>query len=132
MFLNNLKNKQKKLFIQLAIKAAEANGIVELEEKNMLKSFAIEMNIPPVYNTENNLETILNELVSISSEQELKIILFEILGIVVSDGVFDDDEKNIVKNIVERCKLDTNIVDEMLNALYEYINVYKKIVSIVL
>lgn len=132
MFLNNLNNKQKKLFIQLAIKAAEANGIVELEEKNMLKSFAIEMNIPPVYNTENNLETILNELVSISSEQELKIILFEILEIVVSDGVFDDDEKNIVKNIVERCKLDTNIVDEMLNALYEYINVYKKIVSIVL
>lgn len=132
MFLNNLNNKQKKLFIQLAIKAAEANGIVELEEKNMLKSFAIEMNIPPVYNTEYNLETILNELVSISSEQELKIILFEILGIVVSDGVFDDDEKNIVKNIVERCKLDTNIVDEMLNALYEYINVYKKIVSIVL
>ena len=132
MFLNNLNNKQKKLFIQLAIKAAEANGIVELEEKNMLKSFAIEMNIPPVYNTENNLETILNELVSISSEQELKIILFEILVIVVSDGVFDDDEKNIVKNIVERCKLDTNIVDEMLNALYEYINVYKKIVSIVL
>lgn len=132
MFLNNLNNKQKKLFIQLAIKAAEANGIVELEEKNMLKSFAIEMNIPPVYNTENNLETILNELVSISSEQELKIILFEILGIVVSDGVFDDDEKNIVKNIVGRCKLDTNIVDEMLNALYEYINVYKKIVSIVL
>ena len=132
MFLNNLNNKQKKLFIQLAIKAAEANGIVELEEKNMLKSFAIEMNIPPVYNTENNLETILNELVSISSEQELKIILFEILGIVVSDGVFDDDEKNIVKNIVERCKLDTNIVDEMLNTLYEYINVYKKIVSIVL
>lgn len=132
MFLNNLNNKQKKLFIQLAIKAAEANGIVELEEKNMLKSFAIEMNIAPVYNTENNLETILNELVSISSEQELKIILFEILGIVVSDGVFDDDEKNIVKNIVERCKLDTNIVDEMLNALYEYINVYKKIVSIVL
>lgn len=132
MFLNNLNNKQKKLFIQLAIKAAEANGIVELEEKNMLKSFAIEMDIPPVYNTENNLETILNELVSISSEQELKIILFEILGIVVSDGVFDDDEKNIVKNIVERCKLDTNIVDEMLNALYEYINVYKKIVSIVL
>ena len=61
MFLNNLNNKQKKLFIQLAIKAAEANGIVELEEKNMLKSFAIEMNIPPVYNTENNLETILNE-----------------------------------------------------------------------
>lgn len=58
--------------------------------------------------------------------------MFEILGIVVSDGVFDDDEKNIVKNIVERCKLDTNIVDEMLNALYEYINVYKKIVSIVL
>lgn len=36
MFLNSLSKKQKNLFMDLAIKAAEANGVVELAEKNML------------------------------------------------------------------------------------------------
>ena len=51
MFLNGLKNSQKSLFMALAIKAAESNGVVPLEQKNMLKAFAIEMGITPVYHT---------------------------------------------------------------------------------
>ena len=40
MFLNSLNNSQKSLFIELAIKAAESNGIVPIEEKNMLKGIS--------------------------------------------------------------------------------------------
>ena len=56
MFLSNLNNNQKNLFIQLAIKAAESNGVVPIEQKNMLKAFAMEMNTSPVYKTDRDTE----------------------------------------------------------------------------
>ena len=48
MFLYLINEKQKNLFLKLALKAAEANGVVELQEKNMLKAFSKEMGIKPI------------------------------------------------------------------------------------
>lgn len=132
MFLNNLSNEQKAQFLELAIKAAESNGIVALEQKNMLKCFAIEMNITPVYRTDRNLEDIINGLVQISSEKELRIILFEVLGIIISDTVFDDSEKEFVRHMVERCNMDSGLIDKMIDLLNVYSNVYQEIVNVVL
>lgn len=132
MFLNNLSNEQKTQFVELAIKAAESNGIVALEQKNMLKCFALEMNITPVYKTDRALEEILDNLVKISSEKELKIILFEILGIIISDSAFDDSEKEFVKYMVERCNMNLGLVDKMIELLNAYANVYQEIVDVVL
>ncbi len=132
MFLNSLNNSQKKLFIELAIKAAESNGVVLLEEKNMLKAFAIEMGISPIYHTERETEDIIDEIVRISSEKELKVILFEILGIIVSDNVFDEKEKMFVKHVVEKCNLDTVLIDEMVELLNRYASIYQEIVGVVL
>ena len=84
MFLNSLSKKQKNLFMDLAIKAAEANGVVELAEKNMLKAYGIEMEITPFYSSDCEIEMVLQEMKDISTESELKIVLFEILGILIS------------------------------------------------
>lgn len=132
MFLNSLNNSQKSLFIELAIKAAESNGIVPIEEKNMLKAFAIEMGITPVYHTESETEDIINEIIEISSEKELKVILFEILGIIVSDNVFDEKEKAFVKHVVEKCNMDTALIDEMVELINKYASIYNEIVGVVL
>lgn len=132
MFLNSLNNSQKSLFIELAIKAAESNGIVPIEEKNMLKAFAIEMGITPVYHTESETEDIINEIIEISSEKELKVILFEILGIIVSDNVFDEKEKAFVKHVVEKCNMDTALIDEMVELINKYASIYNEIVDVVL
>lgn len=132
MFLNSLNNSQKSLFIELAIKAAESNGIVPIEEKNMLKAFAIEMGITPVYHTESETEDIINEIIKISSEKELKVILFEMLGIIVSDNVFDEKEKAFVKHVVEKCNMDTALIDEMVELINKYASIYNEIVDVVL
>lgn len=132
MFLSNLNNNQKKLFIQLAIKAAESNGVVPIEQKNMLKAFAMEMSISPVYKTDRDTEDIIDELIKNSSEKELKIVLFEILGIIVSDSVFDEKEKLFVENVVKKCNLDITLIDKMVKLLDDYTNVYKDIIDVVL
>lgn len=132
MFLSNLNSNQKNLFIQLAIKAAESNGIVPIEQKNMLKAFAMEMSISPVYTTDRDTEDIINELIASSNERELKIILFEILGIIVADSVFDEKEKVFVGHVVEKCNLDTALIDQMVKLLDDYANVFKSIVDVVM
>ena len=132
MFLNRLKSEQKKLFLELAIKAAEINGEIVFEEKNMLKSFAIEMNIAPCYTTEKSVKDIVSEILEISSVQELKIILFEILGIIMSDAEFDEIEKKFMEDLVNSFGLPTEKITEMLTVIKEYESLYKKICSIVI
>lgn len=132
MFLSNLNSNQKNLFIQLAIKAAESNGIVPIEQKNMLKAFAMEMSISPVYKTERDTEDIINELIANSNERELKIVLFEILGIIVVDSDLDDKEKMFVSHMVEKCNLSAELIDQMVKLLDDYTRVYKAIVDIVM
>lgn len=99
MFLNSLNNIQKQLFQKLAIKAAEANGVVELEEKNMLKCFAVEMNIEPFYFTDISMDNLMQEILKNSNEQVLRIFLFETLAIIISDSEFDEEEKKFVDTL---------------------------------
>jgi len=132
MFLNNLNSTPKKLFIELAIKATESNGIVNFEQKNMLKAFALEMGINPIYHTERSTEKIIDDIIGSCSEKELKVILFEILGIIVVDGAFDDKEKLFVADFVKKCDIDMALVESMVNLLDKYVAIYKEIIEVVL
>jgi hypothetical protein len=98
----------------------------------MLKAFAIEMSISPKYSTDDETDYIVKKLGEISTQQELKIILFEILGIIVSDGEFDEQEKNFIKGIVEQYGMEYSLVEKMVALIQEYSGVYQKIAATVL
>ena len=132
MFLNSLSKKQKNLFMDLAIKAAEANGVVELAEKNMLKAYGMEMEIVPFYSSDCETEMVLQAMKDISTESELKIVLFEILGILISDEDFDGSEKEFLNKVRTFFDISQEKCDEMLRLLYDYSSVYQKIVAAVL
>lgn len=132
MFLNSLNHKQKNLFMKLAIKAAEANGVVELSEKNMLKAYSMEMEIAPFYASDCELGSVLADMKDSSTASELKIVLFELLGILVSDVDFDDLEKEYLSKVRTAFGVSQEECDEMLKLLYDYSSVYKKIVAVLL
>ena len=132
MFLNSLSKKQKNLFMDLAIKAAEANGVVELAEKNMLKAYGMEMEITPFYSSDCEIEMVLQEMKDVSTESELKIVLFEILGILISDEDFDNSEKEFLNKVRTSFDISQEKCDEMLRLLHDYSSVYQKIVAAVL
>ncbi len=132
MFLNSLNNMQKQLFQKLAIKAAEANGVVELEEKNMLKCFAVEMNIEPFYFTDISMDNLMQEILKNSNEQVLRIFLFETLAIIISDSEFDEEEKKFVDTLSSKFGISKEKTDEMLELLYEYSQIFNKINSLIL
>ena len=118
--------------MDLAIKAAEANGGVELAEKNMLKAYGMEMEIAPFYSSDCETEMVLQEMKDVSTESELKIVLFEILGILISDEDFDDSEKEFLNKVRTSFDISQEKCDEMLRLLYDYSSVYQKIVAAVL
>ncbi len=132
MFLKSLSKKQKNLFMELAIKAAEANGVVELEEKNMLKSYSMEMEITPFYTSNRNLEDVLQETKAISTESELRVVLFELMGILISDKEFDKTEKAFLNKVSSAFSISQTQCDEMLQLLYDYSSLYQRIVATVL
>jgi len=131
MFLHTMTDTQKKLFMKLAIKAAEANGIVELEEKNMLKAYGIEMGIKPIYETDAKTEDIISELKEICDDKTKRIIVFEILGIMMSDSEYDEKEKAFVDEIISAFSIPSNQKEEMLELLTEYANVFKRISNLI-
>ncbi len=132
MFLNLLNNNQKELFLDLAIKAAEANGVVEIEEKNMLKAFSIEMQIPARYETIKSTDEILDALEKITTDKERRILTFELIGIMFADGQYDKQEEAFMSRISERTGVSMGEIQEMIEVLSEYEKVYKKICNVVL
>lgn len=132
MFLHLLNNEQRELFLDLAIKATEANGVVEIEEKNMLKAFSIEMQIPFRYTTKKTTDEILSRLSDITTEKEKKILSFELIGILLADGIYDEEEKTFMIQISERANISMDVIEKMINVLDEYRNIFEKICDIVL
>ena len=132
MFLNSLKDSQKNLFLDLAIKAADASGGISEQEKNMLKAFALEMRIPARYDCGKSEEEILEEIKRKSSRKELKIIVFEILGIMYTDSEYDDSERKFVSLVSERLNIEKQTIDKMENIIKKYSTLYKEICDVTL
>jgi len=131
VFLNLLNEKQKTLFLKLAVKAAEANDTVSGEEAAMLDEFAKEMQIDPVHESEEPTDELLCKIVNISSKKALRIVTFEILGILYSDGKYDDAERMFVKKMSDTFGISSETVEDMERAINEYASVYSRITKIV-
>lgn len=113
--------------MDLAIKAAEANAVVEIAEKNVLKAFASEMEIEPRYSSGIQLEELLESIAAITSSKNRKIMVFEIMGILISDSEFDEMEKNFVDKICSYLGIAKTEKDQMLSLIIQYSLLYKDI-----
>lgn len=132
MFLHLLTDNQKSYFLELAIKAAEVNGNLAIEEKNLIKAFSLEMGIPPIYSTESSLESILQNIKEECDMKTRKIIVFEILGILLVDSSYDEKEKEFLTKIIDILSISEEQVDQMKELLEEYADIYNKISQMIL
>lgn len=132
MFLDVLSNEEKEWFMDLAIKAAEANGEVAKEEIRMLHAFAAEMKINSRTKTDRNLSHILQNFVEKSSKKSMKVVLFELVGILFADSEFDEQEKAFLNQVKNAFGFDDSLLNEMLSEIKEYSALFKKICKTVL
>lgn len=124
MFLRPLNNKQKELFLNLALVAASANDVLEDSEKLLLAAYADEMSIDVNKASQMPMEEICKKLKAISNSKELNQISFEIVGMMMSDSEYDEKEKMFISKMAELFEIPMKRIDEM----FEYVNAYSELI----
>lgn len=129
MFLNRLELIEKEAFVSLAVKAAEANGHVADEEYQMIEEYCKEMGIA-FFDAKNvkNIEEVIN-IYSGSSEQNKKIAVLEIIGLMFADGGYDDVEKAFVNKFAEGIGVSQDSVQKCEDALGKYIDMSRELLG---
>lgn len=127
MFLRQLNDNQKTLFLNLAKEAAKSNGIVNNNEKRLIEAYADEMGINSDVTSSLSVERICLDLKDISSKKELNQMCFEIASLLLGDMDFDSDEQSFLAKVCSIWDIDSSKCDEMLTYINEYIEWMRKV-----
>ncbi|MBP3810230.1 MAG: hypothetical protein ILA15_05805 [Clostridiales bacterium] len=127
MFLDRLNNEEKVMFLDLAVYAAQSNGIVDEAESKMLMQYCKEMGIA-FYDVSSihSMEEVKN-CFSVTSEEKKRIVALELLGLCYIDGDFDSVESAFA----EKFSRDIGVSDEVYKVLTRDIDEYVTILSII-
>lgn len=127
MFLYELNQTEKENFISLAVDAANANGELADEEYLMLQEYCREMLIPYFEaDRAKSVSEIIPEFAR-STARVKKIVIFELIGLLVADGEFDNKEKNFLKEFSNGIGVNDKEVDKLTDLFNEYMDLSKKI-----
>lgn len=100
MFLHFLQTKEhKEAFLELAYVVAKADGFVNRKESGYLRSYMDEMDMQQsdyTFTSERELSAIIG---GIKDEQVKNIFFAEILLLIFADGDYNDEEKQIARDL---------------------------------
>jgi tellurite resistance protein len=100
LFLHFLQSKEhKQKFLELANFVASADGFVNWKERGFIRAIINEMDMLDseiMYTAKSDLSEIIGDL---KDEQVKNIFFAEILLLIYADGDYNDEEKQIVKDI---------------------------------
>ena len=124
MYLSELKPEAKPLFLDMSIHLAERDADFCLEEREMIRLMCYEMNIEVRYTAENDVETVLRQLKTLSSFREKRIILLELTGIMMADGKITDCETAIVKELADAFEVEHLELETIIGCITELHGIY--------
>jgi len=115
MYLNEFSNEQKNLFLDVAIIAIKANGIIDDNEIIELKKYCREMEIEYREKERNNdINYLLERLKEISNESVLRRITIEIISLMYADNDLADSELSIMDNMKDKFGFSTHLMSELM------------------
>jgi hypothetical protein len=110
MFLNQLPENEKTLFLQLAHFVARVDNKFSDKEKEIIKVYCLEMQIDDIEFDKNSFD--LNKVLSeIKSKRSQKIFLLEIMALIFSDEVLHEKEAEIIELMLKRFEIDAKIAE---------------------
>ncbi|MBE5899892.1 MAG: hypothetical protein E7279_09860 [Lachnospiraceae bacterium] len=126
MFLNRLTLAEKEAFVSLAVHAANANGIAEDKEYEIIEEYCKEMGIS-FFDAKNviDMDRIINVFKD-AEEMHKKIALLETLGLLYADGSYDDKEKKFVTDYANRIGLNDSDVEIQDGLINRYLDLIKE------
>lgn len=127
MFLSELKDEQKDLFLDLGIHLSMSDGEFSDTEKNTIRQMCREMGIDERLEENVEFDIALNRLSENATVREKRIVLLEIAGIVMADGVYSPEEKATVENISNALEVDYFHCENAISLVKDLFAVYSKI-----
>ena len=127
MFLNRLAFVEKEAFISLAVKAAESNGCIADEEYQMIEDYCKEMGI--AFFDSKNLKP-MEDVIRIYSEaddQNKRVAVLEIVGLMYADGGYDSKEKEFVDDFANRIGIAQDEVRKIEDTVMKYVGITREL-----
>lgn len=133
MYLGILNKEQKQLFLEFAYHLASIDGEYSDSEKQIMESYCHEMK--ESFNTDDvqkSIEEVINKIQVECGEREKKIVIFEAIGLAMSDGNYDETEKEFIYSTMLKFGLEESFNRECENVLNEYIEFQNKLNNLVI
>lgn len=133
MFLSRLSSDYNKVFLALCYKAIGCNDEITEEELVQLNQYASELKTTIDFDEYKNksIDDIVNALAS-TDLTDKKIILSEMLGILMSDGVYDDIEKGFYRDVCMKLNIPHSLAIEIEKGVEEYIESFNRFAGLIL
>jgi len=127
-----LDEKRKGIFLELAYQLALIDNDFSEKERSMIESYCNEMQIivPEVIHA-RPVNEIIADLEKECAMLEKKIMLFEILGLALVDGNYDEAERTIVADIRKVFEIEESFVKESEEILKDYIEMQNRMNALV-
>ena len=132
MFLNQLNNEERSIFLKLAIAVIKSDGKLEEKEKLFVAEYSREMGVTD-YDLNENIEPLgLAEKIGKSSTDAVKrIFLLELVALANADGEFAESEKSLILSLLQKFGLAENQLNDCLKLLAEYNDVSAKLTTFI-
>ncbi len=135
MYLMNLSEKVKKAFLELAYLVAVSDNDYSDEERLVMEAYKKELQIEyDMDNSDINIDpdVVVQVLCADANEAEKKIIVFEIVGLAMTDDQFDDEERKMIKQMNAAFQLDDDYPSECEALINKYVELQSQIDALVI
>ena len=123
MFLNELTKNEGIAFMQLVKGLANSDNVFAKEEKSLYNDYLEELNIKENEIPDVNLNAIYENLKD-SLERNKNIIYFELIGLALIDGEYDEKEVAFLEEVGEKLEIKRNKRISFANYFYNFVDVY--------
>ena len=131
MYLNRLSSQMKFVFLELALHLSKTDGKLSYAEKDVIDDHCNEMRIDNNhYQNDMSLEEAI-ELVKSASEEEQRIIYFELIYLVMADNLYHENEREFMKSFEAILGIHNSVVQEVFDMVSAYRNVISQIDSFI-
>ena len=132
MFLNNLTQEKKELFLSLAYNISCIDDNYADEEKMVLEQYCVEMDIRiDKIQLIEDFDKILNRINILCNFQEKKIFVFESVGLILADGVIHDKEMEAITNMVRLFEINDNYFEDCMKLIKEYYDLQSRMMNFI-
>ena len=133
MYLATLSLEQKQLFMEFAYRLACIDGEYSNMEVMTMDVYRQETGIEFDENSvTRSADEIISRLAEVCDARELRIIVFEMMGLALADGKYDEKEKRLFSDMMVRFGLDAGFANDCKKVLEDYFVLQNRINEIVL